>query len=186
MHVPVRVECTHIPESRSRNNSLISINWGDCKRATHPGGWCRFKDGVSSGCVCRLSNYLGNLELSKNLCLMQTNKSFIEFRTKKWMNTAWGGASPSAGWCLLNVSVGGWVVMLWSPLPFPCNLPRCDAPLCLTPRWPPSRPASLLSWALPGPQLLTRVKEKKKKYIYIYMPLYVLLYKSIKKEYREI
>lgn len=186
MHVPVRVECAHTFLKAGVGITPLSVLTEATVNEQHI-------QEVDVGlkmefplAVCRRSNYLGNLELSKNLCLMQTNKSFIEFRTKKWMNTAWGGASPSAGWCLLNVSVGGWVVMLWSPLPFPCNLPRCDAPLCLTPRWPPSRPASLLSWALPGPQLLTRVKEKKKKYIYIYMPLYVLLYKSIKKEYREI
>lgn len=81
---------------------------------------------------------------------------FKPSKTLQWkqMNTEWGGASLALSlvgdcWTFLK---SGWVVMLGSPLPCPCNLPRSDTPLCLTPDdhnvtfWPP-----ILSPSIPPP-----------------------------------
>lgn len=125
------------------------------------------------------------------------------------MNTEWGGASLALSlvgdcWTFLK---SGWVVMLGSPLPCPCNLPRSDTPLCLTPDdhnvtfWPPilspSIPPptfpplwsllfvlvflvfapSLPSWIFVERALSCKTKEERNIY---------KCYKSIKKDYRDV
>lgn len=136
---------------------------------------------------------------------------FKPYKTLQWkqMNTEWGGASLALSlvgdcWTFLK---SGWVVMLGSPLPCPCNLPRSDTPLCLTPDdhnvtfWPPilspSIPPptfpplwsllfvlvflvfapSLPSWIFVERALSCKTKEERNIY---------KCYKSIKKDYRDV
>lgn len=129
------------------------------------------------------------------------------YSENKW--TQWGGASLALSlvgdcWTFLK---SGWVVMLGSPLPCPCNLPRSDTPLCLTPDdhnvtfWPPilspSIPPptfpplwsllfvlvflvfapSLPSWIFVERALSSKTKEERNIY---------KCYKSIKKDYRDV
>lgn len=105
---------------------------------------------------------------------------------------------PSAGWRLLNVSVGGWAVVLWSPLPCPCNLPpRSDTPLCFTPGHdlpasllPPFPPLLSLVWYSPPPRSvweeLFKWKKRRKKYMYYYINLKKKKKEKEKKDYREL
>lgn len=145
------------------------------------------------------------------LCYFLSLFIFKPYKTLQWkqMNTEWGGASLALSlvgdcWTFLK---SGWVVMLGSPLPCPCNLPRSDTPLCLTPDdhnvtfWPPilspSIPPptfpplwsllfvlvflvfapSLPTWIFVERALSSKTKEERNIY---------KCYKSIKKDYRDV
>lgn len=82
----------------------------------------------------------------------KTNKKLDEHRV--WEEFL----QHSAGWWLLNVSLDGWAVMLWSPLPCPCNLPWSDTPLCLTPS-DPRRHVVTTTSLIPPPNFVSSPSE---------------------------